>query len=146
MAVVTFVPADFKMAFPAYASLADPQLSAFFMISELILDNTDASIVPFDLDAVPAVTERKTLLDLLVAHQAELSTRGAGSVGRVSSGSEGTVSGSFDMAVTGSSQWFIQTQWGATYWQATAKYRTARIYSGNTGRRQFGIVPRRLNT
>lgn len=130
MAIVTFDPAAFKIAFPDYANLTDEQLDSFFLVAELIVNNTDASIVPYDPTATPEVKERKILLDLLVAHQSELSTRGNGSVGRPNSGSEGSVSFSLDMVTTGNSQWFLQTQWGATFWQATAKYRTARIYCG----------------
>lgn len=144
MAIVDFDPAAFKLAFPSYASLTDEQLDAYFLVSELIVDNTDASIVCYDPDAVPAIKERKVLLDLLVAHQAEMSARGNGAVGRTNSGSEGSVSFSFDMVTTGNSQWFLQTQWGATFWQATAKYRTARIYCGLPNRRSGGYFPRFL--
>lgn len=144
MPIVTFDPTAFKLAFPAYAALTDEQLDAYFLVSELIVDNTEASIVCYDPDADPAVLERKVLLDLLVAHQSELSGRGNGAVGRTDSGSEGSVSFSFDMVTTGSSQWFLQTQWGATFWQATAKYRTARMYCGLPNRRSGGYFPRFL--
>jgi len=143
MAVVTFDPTAFKLAFPAYASATDEQLDSYFLVSELILNNTDASPVPYDPTGSPVIAERKILLDLLVAHQAELETRGNGAVGRADSGSEGSVSFDLEMIATGNSQWFLQTQWGATYWQATAKYRTARLYSGIPNRclnaNNFGI-------
>ena len=137
MAVVVFVPDDFRASFPAYSESTDAQLNAFFMIAELIISNTDASIVCYDPDVTPAVLEREVLLDLLVAHQSELTVRGSGAVGRTNSGSEGSVSFSFDMITTGASQWFLQTQWGATFWQATAKYRTFRMYSGTPARRNI---------
>ena len=139
MAVVAFDPTAFKLAFPAYSTFTDEQLEAYFLVAGLILDNTDASIVSYDPTATPAILERKILLDLLVAHQAELSTRGNGAVGRTDSGTEGSVSFSFDMVTTGSSQWFLQTQWGATFWQATAKYRTVRMYQGLPPRRTVGL-------
>lgn len=142
MAIVVFDPAAFKLAFPAYDTFTDEQLDAYFLVSELIIDNTDASIVPYDPAVIPAILERKILLDLLVAHQSEMFTRGNGAVGRTNSGSEGSVSFSFDMVTSGSNQWFLQTQWGATFWQATAKYRTARLYCGLPKRSPFNGINR----
>lgn len=139
MSIVIFNPIAFKFAFPAYSSLTDDTLNAYFLVAGLIIDNTDASIVSYDPTATPANLERKILLDLLVAHQSELDSRGSGAVGRANSGSEGSVSFSFDMVTTGSNQWFLQTSWGATFWQATSKYRTARMYQGLPTGGRFGL-------
>lgn len=137
MAIVEFDPIAFKYDYPSYETLGNGELNAYFTVAELIISNTDSSIVCYEPDATPAILERKTLLDLLVAHQAELNSRGAGAVGRTNSGSEGSISFSFDMVTTGSNQWFSQTQWGATFWQATVKYRTVRMYSGKPPRRNI---------
>lgn len=142
MAIVEFNPVAFKLGFPAYASFTDEQLDAYFLVAGLIVNNGLASLVPYDPDVTPAIRERKILMDLLVAHQAEMETRGPGAVGRANSGSEGTVSFSFDMVTSQNNQWFLQTSWGATFWQATAKYRTARLYCGTPTRRTFNGVNR----
>jgi hypothetical protein len=72
---------------------------------------------------------------MVVAHLGTLSgvltPAGQGStatqVGRVSSASEGSVSASMDMGQQSKNAAFwLQTQYGATFWQATAKYRTMR--------------------
>lgn len=121
MAVVAFDPADFKAWYPQFAAMPDGQLEGFFATAQLILDNTDRSIVQ-DL------TERKTLLYMLVCHLATLSQRGDAVTGPVSSASEGSVSTSFAPMNWGNGQWYGQSQCGATYWQATAKYRTGGKY------------------
>ena len=86
-------------------------------------DNTDAS-------RVINVTQRQSLLWMLTAHIAVLSGAiDCGSsvrpVGRVSSAEEGSVSSELDyMGMTpGSGPWYNQTQYGASYWQATVNYR-----------------------
>jgi hypothetical protein len=87
---------------------------------------------------VKDLAERTILLNLITAHIATLSgiiaPGGAGStatqVGRVSSATEGSVTASLDMgAQYASAAWFMQTQYGASYRQMTAKYRTARFVS-----------------
>lgn len=129
--VVTFDAARFIVRFPQFAAYnaANPAgLQMFFDEATLILNNTATS-------RVQDVTQRAMLLNLLTAHIATLggvltvagpgST--AGQVGRVSSGAEGSVSVSLDMgAVYGTKAYFMQTQWGAQYWQMTSQWRTMR--------------------
>ncbi|EEZ74634.1 hypothetical protein NEILACOT_05350 [Neisseria lactamica ATCC 23970] len=77
--------------------------------------------------------EREMLLFLLVRHFAALAERAAqgGLVGRIASASEGSVSVSADMgAAGGNAAWYLQTPYGATYWQLTAKYRRFRYVQG----------------
>lgn len=52
----------------------------------------------------------------------------AGIVGRIASATEGSVSvaAEYDAPPNASQAWLIQTKYGAEYWSATAKYRTAR--------------------
>lgn len=76
---------------------------------------------------------RQTLLYLLTAHitkllNGEANTPATGLVGRITDGTEGSVSASveYDAAGGPSQAYYIQTQYGATYWQATASYRQAR--------------------
>lgn len=122
--VVVFVAADFKTAFPEFATVADPALVLNFGLAELQLANTCKGRV---INAV----EREKLLNLLVAHITQL-RNGAngvapgGMVGRISSAQEGSVRADADMGTVVYGQaYYLQTQWGAMFWQATAKYRTA---------------------
>lgn len=128
---VTFNAAAFVVRYPNFAAYntANPGgLQMFFDEATLLLNNTFNSIVR-------DVTERTVLLNMLVAHIGTmagiLAPQGAGStagqVGRVSDASEGTVRAALDMGVTpGTAAWYQQTQYGATYWTMTAKYRTMR--------------------
>jgi hypothetical protein len=120
--VVVFSAAAFKVAFPQFAATADAVLNLAFSVAQLQLNNTCGS-------RVCNAAERETLLNLLVAHIAQLmpTAGSAGLVGRVSDATEGSVSVSTDMGTIVYGQaYYMQTQWGAMYWQSTAKYRTAR--------------------
>lgn len=112
--VVTFDADDFKEYHPQMEDADDDVLQALFGSACLLLDNTENSIVE-DL------TERKLLLYLLVCHLYCLSQRGGDTVGMLTQASEGGVSATF--AGLTNANWYQQTQWGALYWQATAKYR-----------------------
>jgi hypothetical protein len=132
MAVVTFVPADFKARYPVFASVSDALLTACFDESGLYLSNSDAS-------PVQDVTRRRTLLWMLTAHIAYLGGALAADgrpqpVGRISSAAEGSVSASMDYvtATPGSGAWFNQTQWGASFFQATTSLRGFRYIANPT--------------
>ncbi|HHK5577008.1 TPA: DUF4054 domain-containing protein [Neisseria polysaccharea] len=125
MPAVVFDKARFQAAYPEVRA-AGAQLEMWFAQAESLLDNTDHSIVK-------KLEEREMLLFLLVRHFAALNERAAqgGLVGRIASASEGSVSVSADMgAVGGNAAWYLQTLYGATYWQLTAKYRRFRYVSG----------------
>lgn len=127
--VVEFVPAEFKALFPQFGTVADPLLTSYFDLATMIVNNTCRSMV---CDA----TKRERLLNLLVAHICALlpvaPNGGAGSgaqvVGHVTAATEGTVtiSAQYAALVTNNMAWFIQTQYGALFWQLTANYRTMR--------------------
>lgn len=142
MAVVIFDPAAFKLAYPQFAAVSDGMLTNYFGLATLYLSNTDCSIVQ-------DIPKRATLLWLLTAHIAYLS--GAldpegqpGLVGRISSATEGSVSVSTEMPMTPSSAWFMQTQWGAMFWQSTLSLRSFRyrarptVVEGQNGRGLWG--------
>lgn len=116
---VTFNPELFKQRYPEFAGVSGELLGLYFDESTLIVSNTDRSRVKDE-------KERRILLWLLVAHKAQLaSNKQGGMVGRIASALEGSVSVSADMGpVTNTQAWYIQTQYGAEYWNATAKYRT----------------------
>lgn len=126
--VVTINTTDWRAAYPEFTGLTDAQITAAFNNATLVVSNSCKSLVR---DA----NKRETLLYLLTAHCAFLrfgSNDGAGKVvpapgvvGRVNNAHEGSVSVSVDYPkVTNAQAWFVQTQWGALFWQSTAKYRT----------------------
>ncbi len=128
--VVEFVPADFIVLYPEFTGVAPGTLTLYFDLATMIVNNTCGSIVS---DAA----KRERLLNLLTAHIATLQPvltagSGAGSgpslVGRVASATEGTVSISAQYAtqVSQSMAWFIQTQYGALFWQLTSGVRSMR--------------------
>lgn len=121
--VVVFVAADFKAAYPEFATVADAMLTRNFGFAQIILSNSCRSIIP---DAVT----RETFLYLLTAHITALfnGVNGlppAGIVGRVNTATQGTVSVGADFPANPDEAWFIQTQWGAMFWQLTVPFRTA---------------------
>ncbi|HHL3633699.1 DUF4054 domain-containing protein [Neisseria polysaccharea] len=125
MPAVVFDKARFQTAYPEVQA-TDAQFEMWFVQAESLLDNTGRSIVK-------KPEEREMLLFLLVRHFAALAERAAqgGLVGRIASASEGSVSVSADMgAAIGNAAWYLQTPYGATYWQLTAKYRRFRYVSG----------------
>lgn len=125
MPAVVFDKARFQTAYPEVQA-TDAQLEMWFAQAESLLDNTGRSIVK-------KPEEREMLLFLLVRHVAALTERAAqgGLVGRIASAAEGSVSVSADMgAAIGNAAWYLQTPYGATYWQLTAKYRRFRYVSG----------------
>lgn len=127
--VVVFDLAEFRALYPAITA-TDAQLEDYFAMAETFLDNTECSVVK-DLGS------RKRMLYLLVAHIATLTgmaEKGNPVVGRISNATEGSVSVSLDYGDMGNNErWYMQTPWGAMYWQLTKRYRSA-VY-------RMGIAP-----
>lgn len=127
--VVVFDPVEFRQLYPSITA-TDVQLEDYFAMAETFLDNTKCSVVK-DLAV------RKRMLYLLVAHIATLTgmaEKGNPVVGRIGSATEGSVSVSLDYGAMGNNErWYLQTPWGAMYWQLTKKYRSA-VY-------RMGIAP-----
>lgn len=130
MAVVVFDPVAFKARYPEFATVADGLLSACFTEAGLYLSNTDTS-------PVQNIARRTLMLNMLVAHIAfiggALSADGqARPVGRVSQAGEGSVSAGLEYMAPGTQAWFVQTQYGAAFWQATSALRGFRYRSQPT--------------
>lgn len=121
MAVVVFDPVAFKEEYSKFATVPNGVLQNCFNTSGLYLSNTDASPVQ-DLD------RRQQLLWLLTAHIAillgALNPDRPDIVGRVTNGTEGSVSVGFDFPVNPGQAWYAQTQYGAMFWQATLSLRS----------------------
>ena len=122
------VPFDLSLwqsCFPEFNNITPYAAEFYWNQAALYLNNTVHSIVSDSSRA----GERNSLLNLLTAHIAKLMQGSGGEsapVGRISNASEGSVSVAFDMPTDPSGAWFMQTQYGAMFWAATAKYRTMR--------------------
>ncbi len=121
---VVFDYTVFSAMYPYIAqSVNSVQAQMYFLQAELYVDNGHCSIID------NCNGQRAIFLYMVTAHIALLSASINGQpptamVGRVSSATEGSVSVSSEMnAASGSAQWFMQTQPGASYWTLTAKYR-----------------------
>lgn len=147
-AVVEFDPAAFKVAFPEFTAAPDARCAIMFgLASSNLLDNTGGG-------PVNDPGELTNLFYLLVAHLLQLFgpaapyKPGNRPPGRVAQATQGSVSSTFDYAIPAGSAlapWFAQTQYGAFYWTATARYRSARYFaSGASGigqARAYGAGP-----
>lgn len=133
MGVVTFNEAGFLQRFPQFTAYAAENPGAlqsrFDEVTAFYVNNSEHS-------RVCDVAERSMLINLAIAHVLAIEgvaagdNSAAGKVGRVASATEGSVSVSLDMgAVPATAAWWMQSQYGASYWSATAKYRTFR-YAG----------------
>ncbi|MGZ8442549.1 MAG: DUF4054 domain-containing protein [Candidatus Binatia bacterium] len=131
MAVVVFDPAAFKTRYSEFSTVADGTLTAYFYEATLYLNNSESSLVT-------DVTQRSVLLNMIVAHLAALHSGINGQapsqlVGRITQASEGSVSVSADIGpISNTAAWWMQTKWGASFWQATAPYRTMRYRQGSS--------------
>lgn len=117
---VVFEPAVFSEQYPEFAPLSGPTLQLYFDQATFVLSNSRGT-------RVRDPRQREVLLYLLTAHIAALMARGSdGLVGRIKEAQEGSVSAKaeFSTRVAEVQAWFVQTQYGATYWQMTASYRT----------------------
>ena len=143
MSIVVFDPAGFLGRYPEFVSVSVPALQAYFTEATIYLNNTETS-------PVTDITIRTMLLNMVVAHIAALNSGVNGQpasplVGRIDQASEGSVSVHADMGpVTNSQAWWMQSKYGAAYWQATASYRTFRYFPGKSYPQTFaaGIWPR----
>lgn len=118
--VVVFVPATFIELYPMFATVAPAALNQCFLYATTMMGNSCGSRVrnPF---------KRELYLNMLTAHITALlygqnGQPAPGIVGRVDKATEGSVSVSAVMDTNGvyGKDWYVQTQWGAIYWNATA--------------------------
>lgn len=113
--------------YPEFASIDAPTAALYFAEAGLYLDNSATSLVTDG-------PTRLMLLNMITAHIAQLNrvVNGAAAsdlVGRIDSATQGSVSVTAVMdTVPGTAAWFVQTKYGAAYWQATAAYRTMRYF------------------
>jgi hypothetical protein len=145
--VVPFDYDRFVSAFPQFAGVNTDTLERIWISAGLIFRNDWSS-------PEPNLNTRAYLLGLLAAHIATLFAGpagapgggmygGGGMVGRINSKSVNGVSVSADgfPGVTGTSSWYLSTQYGALYWKATAAYRTMHYIPGPIRFPQYGGYP-----
>ncbi len=127
--IVQFDTVEFVAAWPEFTGLTNGSMQNAFNLATLLLNNSCGSIVQ---DA----NVRLMLLYMLTAHVAFLvygTNDGAGNVtpppgivGRIASATEGsvTVAAEYSSEVSQSEAFYIQTKYGAMFWDATSLYRT----------------------
>lgn len=129
MAIVVFNYTNWIARYPEFATLANgvnPAVVAPLCFDEagLYCNNTNGS-------PVLSIPIRTQLLNMLTAHIVFLNYGANGQaptqlVGRISSAGEGSVNVSTEMKMPGSAAWFMQSKYGAAFWQASAQYRMMR--------------------
>jgi hypothetical protein len=126
---VVFNFAAWQTRYPEFCCVTQPLAQAYFDEASLYCWN-DIENPAARFGILP------TLLNMLTAHIAALyTTQGPTQdantlVGRIDSATEGSVSVHADMGDANvgspSQAWYMQTKYGASYWAASAPYRTAR--------------------
>lgn len=129
---MTFDYTGWSARYPELAGSTGQALAQAYFDNDavLYLDNTACS-------PVPDVNKRRALLNMIVAHIAALNSPTADGqpasplVGRITNASEGSVNVSVDMPGPDSAAFWMQTKYGAAFWQATASLRTMRYIPGD---------------
>lgn len=126
---ITFDYQAWLQIYPQFATLSQTQVvSGALPVAELYCRNDGGG-------PVSTAATQTTLLSLMVAHICQLmygvnGEAPSGLVGRINTATEGSVSVGTDFPSTPNNAWFLQTPFGAAYWQATAAYRTMRYIPG----------------
>lgn len=124
---ITFDYAAWQAAYPLLATVPSADATGYFNLATMLFRNDGTS-------PAPTVAMQTTLLYLLTAHMAKLFApqsqggQAAGIVGRISNASEGSVSvqTEYSSQISDSQAFYIQTTYGALFWQMTAVFRTMR--------------------
>ncbi|HWE98829.1 MAG TPA: DUF4054 domain-containing protein [Caulobacteraceae bacterium] len=135
-AVATFNFTAWQARYPEFTSVSELAADDYFAEACVYHDNTGAGPV------VDGATQLR-LLNMLTAHIAAIysgvGTLGpSGVVGRIAAATQGSVNVTAEFDATKGAQWYLQTPYGASYWGATAIYRTARYLPGSDQRRRYG--------
>lgn len=126
MGLVNFDYSAWVKRYPEFATVTEPLAADYFTEATLYMANDGTG-------PVTDLAQLSLLLNMLTAHIARIYAIIAGQapsglVGRIESASEGSVDVTVKLAdaIPGSMAWFVQTPYGLSFWQATARYRTAR--------------------
>ncbi len=121
--VVAFNYQGFITAFPEFNYLSSAQVLNYFTLATSFCRNDGCG-------PVNDPNMQSTLLNMLTAHIAQMFAPTASgqnapqTVGRIANASEGSVSVQLQFDAPPTASWYIQTKYGAMYWQATAQFRT----------------------
>ena len=129
------VPLDaalFRELYPKFAKSTDAQITQWWGVACVLIDNSPGSRIPYD---PPVILTRRVILYAALCHLAALDSR-AGLVGRMQSAAEGSVNAGFTYTDRANAAWWNQTQCGATVWQMLKPWRTGGLYF--SGRRCRG--------
>lgn len=124
--IVTFDYAEFIEVYSDFSKMPEAQLQNYFDIATGILSNR-IGVVVCDKNKL------KRMLYLLTAHIAFLFSRGAGTIGAMSSATEGSVSVGFAVPQNLNNAWFNQSQYGQLFWQLAKPYITGRYIADGCG-------------
>ena len=131
---VTFDYASWAATFPQFAYLSQGQAQGYFDLAGQFCRHDGGG--PVSSAAIQA-----NLMNLATAHVAQLfapTSTGQNPptiVGRISNASEGSVSVATQYDAPQAASWWLQTPFGAAWWEATRGYRTMRYVPGP--RRRF---------
>jgi hypothetical protein len=133
--VVQFDYTAWSLLFPQFSNLNSAQITGPVLTLAQQYNRNDGGGPVNDLGV------QTQLLNLMVAHVAQLlygSTTQPLSplVGRISNAGEGSVSVGADFPTTPSNAWFVQTQFGAAWWQLALPFRLGRYIPKITPQRQ----------
>lgn len=130
--IVTFDFANWLALFPQFG-VTTPTFTALTeqQVTQVILPLAEQYVRNDGGGPVCNPATQIQLLNLMVAHIAQLlfgsSTQPLSPlVGRISNASEGSVSVGTDFPTTPSNAWFVQTQYGAMFWQLSLPFRLGR--------------------
>ena len=130
MTVVVFNYANWIARYPEFTTLFNGVNPA--TVAPLCFDEAQAYCNNTNNSPVRDICERTLFLNQLTAHIVALNFGVNGQapnqlVGRISSAGEGSVHVNADMGkVSDFAAWFLQTKYGAAFWQASVQYRQMR--------------------
>lgn len=127
MAIAVFDYTAWLTRYPEFDGAVSAELAALLFTEAglIYLNNTDAS-------PVADAARRLLLLNMVVAHLAaiggalEAGGKPTGIVGRITEGTEGSVSVKAAAFAPGTSDWWGITSYGLAFWAATKRLRSAR--------------------
>lgn len=129
--IVTFNYPQFQAQCPAFAYVNETTAQTYFnVVGNSYIANNGRGVVG---DAA----QKLVLMNWLVAHLLQLFTPDANGsppstlVGRISSAGEGSVNVSTEyQPMTQAAAWYLQTPYGAAYWEAMKPFRSMRYRRG----------------
>lgn len=133
--IATFDFATWQALFaPAFDTITQPQAELALTLATQYWPNDGSSMAT-------TMVIQTNLLYLIEAHVVQLlyGVNGqppSGLVGRIASAGEGSVNVSTEWPTNPDNAWFLQTSYGAMFWQAILPYRSGPVYVGG---------PRRIN-